>query len=280
MLNDPKKVCTGEFNDKIRVKEEHNDFYEEYYQSTIIKKEIIYLNGVNFFNGVQGSGKTYLVKSIISNKKVDNFVNNVFWLETVNDMDFIVKYFDFKKILYDGLKLFFQNKLNGNYLRSWKVMCERNHFIVNKERFDFKPFDPCLYDIVVLDDIASNSCIDCLISYATILRHLHCGLVFLGQTETILNKKYRDLLSLYVTFNTPDKKILKNDIRKEVIILLSKRNSPREAVAVDMLTDEVYYMCAENDERKKSNDNEKEEKRENKNSELTKFKEALDSFTL
>lgn len=279
MLNDPKKVCTGEFNDKIKVKEEHNDFYEEYYQSTIIKKEIIYLNGVNFFNGVQGSGKTYLVKSIISNKNVDEFLNNVFWLETTNDMDFIIKFLDMKKILFDGLKLFFQNKLNGNYLRSWKTMCEKDHLIVNKERFDFKVFDPCLYDIIVLDDIATNQCVDCLLSYATVLRHLHCGLVFLGQTETILNKKYRDLLSLYVTFNTPDKKILNNKMRREVEFMISRRNNPREAVAVDLITEEIYYICAEND-RKETKEDKKEEVKKDKNSDLTKFKEALDSFSL
>ena len=272
------RIYAGQVDDRLKVMDKFKVDYQKIYDRQNLFKKIIYLNGITFVVGVQGTGKTYLVKSILNNPEVHKELNNVFWIDTPNDLVFISKWLFAKKVCFEGLNLLFQNKLKGEYFERWDSLTEQTHMYVNEERFDFLPFDPLKFDIVVLDDVAKFPDMRLLIQYATTLRHIHCGMIFISQTEGILAKAFRDLASVYITFNTPDTKVITNARnRRQINNLIEQKNSKREAVLVDLVDNKISIISAEEPNAKK--DEEKmsisENKSEEKDSEISTFDSQL-----
>ena len=275
-FKDIERIVTGKVDDDLEIMSKFKDDYEPIKERELLFKRIIYLNGATFVVGVQGTGKTYLVKSILNNKEVNDEINNIFWIDTPNDVVFLQKWFEYKKVCFEGMYLLFQNKLKGEYFNRWEEITSRQHMEVNKERFDFLPFDPLKFDIIVVDDVAKFPDLRLILPYCTILRHIHCGIIFISQTEGILPKAFRDLTSIFITFNIPETKMLTNaKMRKEVSqIILSKRNK-REAVLVDLVDNQIKIITAEDIKGK-----EEIEEKPVESGELTEFKRQLDSVNV
>ena len=280
MITDDKieRIYTGKIDDHIQVLDRYKEDYNKIKEKELLFQRIIYLNGMTFVVGVQGTGKTYLVKSILQNTKVKKEINNVFWIDVPNDISFIIKWLEYKKVCFEGLQMLMQNKLKGEYYTKWDELTERTHMTINKERFDFNEFDPLKYDMIVIDDVAKFPDLRPLLPYCTILRHIHVGIIFISQTEGLLPKAFRDLVSIFITFNIPETKMLTNNqLRKNVQQLILNKRNKYEAIMINLVENTISILTAHdinNNQAQKTNDDNSLKK----DNEITAFDKKLKSF--
>lgn len=275
------RIVTGTIDDGVDVLDKFQEEYAKIKERELLFHRIIYLNGMTFVCGVQGTGKTYLVKSILQNPSVKKDLNNTFWIDVPNDIVFICKWLEYKKVCFEGLQLLMQNKLKGEYYSKWDELTERTHMTVNKERFDFLPFDPIKYDMIIIDDVARFPDLRIILHYCTILRHIHVGIIFISQTEGLLPKAFRDLVSIFITFNVPETKMLSNPhIRREVHNLVINKRDKYEAIMVNLVENKISVISAHeiNEKTPEEKIEEKEKPKKKEDSEVTSFKSELNAL--
>lgn len=230
--------------DKVTVPEKYKEDYKNFRNREQLFKDIIYLNSLNIILGPQGSGKTYLIKSIIS--KIKNEVNNVLWIKNDSDLKFAYYFMKLKQGVMLSIELLFLGQL-GNKLDFKKAekMASIDNFRFGKNIYKFDKIDHEKYDLIIIDDAATIDNYAYIREYSTLLRHLGIGIVFIGQTETIIPKFFRDLCSLYIFFSNPDNKILNAKIRRRIDYLIDHKNDFNTAVVYDVIKNTTTYIKAD-----------------------------------